>query len=128
MSGHYSLKSFLRKAQNKDLERYFKDCSIDADIGWCKLKETKIDLVVEAIENQDDTIKTKIESDFISIDLLNNAAGYQALRQELGHDKSHLLDNLDFINAAFLCFFDHKDSFDSARVLQRIYITKSTKT
>lgn len=121
MSGHYSLKNFLRKAQNKDLQRYFKENGIEIAVDWDKLKETKIDPVADAIERLADNTRKTIEGDFLSIHVLNNEAGYQALRQELAQGKNSALDNMDFINAAFLCFFDHRQVFNMARVFQPFF-------
>lgn len=82
MGRQYSPRNFLRHAPNELLARYFHERDRLTDIDMASLHETDIDPIFQAWERLPADVRTRIDSDFRTLDALADEEGIRAILEE----------------------------------------------
>lgn len=86
MARQYSAKTFFRRVPNRLLREYFQQRGISSDVDWETVRETDVDPLFAALEQQlPDRTQSAIESDFAMTNDLACEAGTVAILEETAY-------------------------------------------
>ncbi len=124
MPKQYSLKGFLRNADNKHIETYLSENGIAHNLDFSKIKETKIEPIFNFISELSEEIRQKINNDFQDIYSLSYEGGIKIILDVArlsGKELEPVFDKLNgFYDKSFSTFLEHKGIFQTSLIFSRI--------